>query len=56
MPDNLSDVTVQRVVVRNGLSRDLAGLFLADLEAEVTYLDSLTSPMPDPPRTSSFRH
>jgi glutamate decarboxylase len=56
MPDNLSDVTVQRVVVRNGLSRDLAELFLKDVEAEVAYLDSLTTPMPDPPSTGSFRH
>jgi glutamate decarboxylase len=56
MPDDLSDVTVQRVVVRNGLSRDLAHMFLHDLETEVSYLDSLTTPMPEPPSTGSFRH
>jgi glutamate decarboxylase len=56
MPDDLTDVTVQRVVVRNGLSRDLAGAFLADLEAEVRFLDALETPMPSTGERSGFHH
>ncbi|MCQ9387846.1 glutamate decarboxylase [Brevibacterium sp. 50QC2O2] len=39
MPDDLSDLTVQRVVVRNGLSRDLAGFLVKDIQREAEYLD-----------------
>ena len=35
MPDNLTDVTVQRIVVRNGLSHDLASALLRDIRTEV---------------------
>lgn len=56
MPDNLPDVTVQRVVVRNGFSRDLADAFVEDLRTEVAYLDSLRTPMPSVARPSGFHH
>ncbi len=36
MPDDLASVTVQRIVVRNGLSRDLAGSLLDDIATEVS--------------------
>jgi len=55
MPDNLSDVTVQRIVVRNGLSLDLADALLRDIREQVAHLDKLSSPMPHL-RTSSFHH
>lgn len=32
MPDNLADVTVQRIVVRNGLSMELAATLLDDVQ------------------------
>jgi len=35
MPEGMEDVHVLRVVVRNGFSRDLAGLFVRDLQAVV---------------------
>ena len=38
MPPAIEDMAVLRVVVRNGFSRDLAGLFLADLRAAVERL------------------
>ena len=38
MPPAMEDVSVLRVVVRNGFSRDLAVLFLADLKATVDRL------------------
>ncbi|MCH5644945.1 MULTISPECIES: glutamate decarboxylase [unclassified Gordonia (in: high G+C Gram-positive bacteria)] len=56
MPDNLSDRTVQRIVVRNGLSRDLATNLLQDIKESVVYLDNLDAPMPTPSTTSNFHH
>ena len=56
MPDDLSGLTVQRVVVRNGLSKDLAEAFLTDLKAEVAFLDALPGPMPDVAGTTGFTH
>ncbi|MFJ4287808.1 glutamate decarboxylase [Paenarthrobacter nicotinovorans] len=56
LPDGLSEVTVQRIVVRNGFTRDLASSFLADLTKAVDYLDSLTSPMPTDRQSEGFHH
>ncbi|MBF9068820.1 glutamate decarboxylase [Streptacidiphilus fuscans] len=55
MPDDLADMTVQRIVVRNGLSRDMARSLLDDIEESVRYFDKLTEPLPDAPR-SSYHH
>ncbi|PWJ27511.1 glutamate decarboxylase [Branchiibius hedensis] len=46
MPDDLTDVVVQRIVVRNGLSHDLAVALLKDLRTAVEFLDSLDGPLP----------
>jgi glutamate decarboxylase len=56
LPEGLSDTTVQRIVVRNGFTRDLASSFLADLKKEVAYLDALTAPMPSEGQTPAFHH
>ncbi|NLU83232.1 glutamate decarboxylase [Rhodococcus sp. HNM0569] len=56
MPDDLADLTVQRIVVRNGLGRDLASSLLDDLETEVAYLDSLDRPLPAPEQHPGFHH
>jgi len=57
MPDDLTDVTVQRIVVRNGLSHDLADAFLEDLRAEVAYLNRLDGPLPhESGRPAAFHH
>ncbi|RFA13282.1 glutamate decarboxylase [Subtercola boreus] len=56
MPDNLSDITVQRIVVRNGLSRNLAESLMADIRDAVGYLDRLESPMPTEGQTTGFTH
>ncbi|BAS18144.1 glutamate decarboxylase beta [Arthrobacter sp. Hiyo8] len=56
MPEGLSEITVQRIVVRNGFTRDLASSFLADLKKEVAYLDGLTAPMPAGGQTQAFHH
>jgi glutamate decarboxylase len=39
MPANRSDLVVQRVLCRLGLSRDLAGLLLEDLERAVKHFE-----------------
>jgi glutamate decarboxylase len=56
MPDNLSDITVQRIVVRNGLSRNLAESLVLDIKEAVDYLDRLEAPMPTEGLVSSFTH
>ncbi|MGN7704727.1 glutamate decarboxylase [Cellulosimicrobium sp. 22601] len=56
MPDDLADLTVQRIVVRNGVSRDLADDLLEDIRVETAWLDGLTSPMPAEGRRSGFHH
>jgi glutamate decarboxylase len=40
MPVDLTDITVQRIVVRNGLSMDLAGRFVDEIAAQIKHLDS----------------
>ncbi len=57
MPDDLSDVTVQRIVVRNGLSMDLADSLLDEIGESVRYLDGLDGPLPHEGRkTAAFHH
>ncbi|MBK5289929.1 MAG: glutamate decarboxylase [Acidimicrobiia bacterium] len=57
MPDDLADLTVQRVVVRNGLSMDLADSLLDSIRDCTDYLDGLSSPLPKTRRnTTSFHH
>ncbi|WP_419817328.1 glutamate decarboxylase [Glaciibacter flavus] len=56
MPDDLADVTVQRIVVRIGLSIDLAEKLLAEIRTQVRYLDRLDSPLPDDANRSGFHH
>jgi glutamate decarboxylase len=41
MPVDLTEITVQRIVVRNGLSRDLADKLLTDIATEVRVLDQV---------------
>src|ERR1700709_1848371 len=56
MPDNLTDIVVQRIVVRNGLSRNLAESLMSDIREAVEYLDALRSPMPTEGLVGSFTH
>jgi glutamate decarboxylase len=45
-PENREDLSVLRVVVRAGMSRDMADLFLAGLRKQTKSLESLESPLP----------
>ncbi|HET8560366.1 MAG TPA: glutamate decarboxylase [Marmoricola sp.] len=56
MPPNREDLTVLRVVVRNGFSHDMAELFLRDLRNAIGWLDGLAAPMPGEDHPSSFHH
>jgi glutamate decarboxylase len=56
LPDDLGDRTVQRIVVRNGLSMDLAEDLLRDIRSETEYLDALETPMPVEGARPGFHH
>jgi glutamate decarboxylase len=56
MSDDMSDVVLQRIVVKVGLSRDLASSLLADIRGEVHFLESLTTPLPREADGSHFHH
>lgn len=56
LPDDLARITVQRIVIRNGVTMDLAESLLATIGEEVAYLDALTSPLPDSSTGPGFRH
>ncbi|RPF22294.1 glutamate decarboxylase [Myceligenerans xiligouense] len=58
LPANLEDVTVQRVVVRNGLGMDLADRLLDDLRTAAAHLESTppSRPTTDRDRASAFHH
>jgi glutamate decarboxylase len=57
-PENREDLSVLRVVVRAGMTNDMAELFLADLRKQTTALEALDSPLPsrDPEDTQGFSH
>lgn len=55
MPDDITDLTVQRIVVRNGLGMDLADQLIDDIKTEVKYLDSLEHALPDN-HNAGFHH
>lgn len=56
LPADLEEITVQRIVIRNGVTQDLAASLLATIREEVAYLDALTAPLPRPTAAPGFRH
>jgi glutamate decarboxylase len=58
-PANMQDTAVLRIVVRNGFSRDMAGLLLDDLRTQVAALAAAPQPpvplLPEGQR-SAFAH
>ena len=57
LPPDMENVTIMRVVVRNGFSMNLAHLFLMNLKQAVSFLNSLESPIPhDTNHDISIRH
>ena len=57
MPADIQDMTVMRVVFRNGVSIDLTRLLLDDLVAAMQFLDARPAPTP-PTETAAtpFHH
>ncbi|HEY2636727.1 MAG TPA: glutamate decarboxylase [Solirubrobacteraceae bacterium] len=55
MPEGLEDMGVLRIVVRNGFSRDLGGLLLADLDRALQHLHQVGGAPPEKAR-ASFHH
>jgi glutamate decarboxylase len=57
-PENRQDLSALRVVVRAGMSLDMADLFLEAVRKQTASLEALTSPLPDraPEEVSTFKH
>ncbi len=57
-PENRQDLAVLRVVVRAGMTHDMADLFLDDVRKQTAVLEALKTPLPDrdPEAASGFRH
>jgi glutamate decarboxylase len=57
-PEKREDLSVLRVVVRLGFTRDMADLFLDGLRKQTAALESLTAPLPqrNPEEAEGFRH
>jgi glutamate decarboxylase len=55
-PENRQDLAALRIVIRNGVSHDLADLLVADLRRHVDYLDKLPAPLPPTSSGEGFRH
>ncbi|NLB47421.1 MAG: glutamate decarboxylase, partial [Microbacteriaceae bacterium] len=56
MPDDMADLVVQRIVVRLGLSRDLAEQLLDAIKEEVDFLENLDARIPREKERTSFSH
>jgi glutamate decarboxylase len=56
MPADRQDLVVLRIVVRNGMSHDMADLFLRDLGRALDWLDRLDAPMPQEQASTGFHH
>jgi glutamate decarboxylase len=57
-PEKRQDLSVLRVVVRAGMTQDMADLFLRDLRAQTASLEALGHPLPErtPEEREAFRH
>jgi glutamate decarboxylase len=55
-PENRQDLAVLRIVVRAGMSHDMADLLLADLRDRTEFFESLSAPLPRPAETQAFSH
>ncbi|MGB9680114.1 MAG: glutamate decarboxylase [Minisyncoccia bacterium] len=56
LPKSMEDVIIMRIVVRNGLSIDLAHLLIDDIKRSVEYLNNLEGKMPKEKPNIHFHH
>lgn len=54
-PENRQDLDALRIVIRNGVSRDLADLLVTDLQHHVQLLEQLKEPLPGT-KSAGFSH
>lgn len=54
LPGNRQDTVVQRIMIRHGISRDIAGLFLEDLKKAIDYFK--TNPVTHSTEVKAFNH
>ena len=54
-PENLQDMSVLRIVVRAGMTAEMADLLLEHMREKTEFLESLTAPMPGEGR-QAFAH
>jgi glutamate decarboxylase len=54
-PENRQDLAALRIVIRNGMSHDLADMLIDDLQHHIDYLDKLPAPLPAT-GSDGFRH
>jgi glutamate decarboxylase len=55
-PPDREDLSVLRIVVRAGMSHDMADLLLRDLRDRTAFFESLDGPLPRPAQTEAFSH
>jgi glutamate decarboxylase len=55
-PENRQDVAAMRIVIRNGVSRDMADLLIDDLKRHIDYLERLPAPLPPTTNGEAFSH
>lgn len=57
LPADLEDVSLQRIVVRNGVTLDMARALAEDIKKDVEFLENLDGPMPrDANQGKAFHH
>jgi glutamate decarboxylase len=55
-PENRQDLSVLRIVIRAGMTNEMADLLLKDLRSETEFLQSLDAPMPRQRDAKAFSH
>jgi len=55
-PPDREDLAVLRIVVRAGMSHDMADQLLADLRERTKFFEGLSAPLPRPAETQAFSH
>ena len=55
-PPDREDLAVLRIVVRAGMSHDMADQLLADLRERTKFFEGLDAPLPRPAETQAFSH
>ena len=56
MPPKVDDLAVLRIVVREGFSRDLAEMLMADLKAAIQHFESQPGYKAKQPKTTGKAH